>query len=238
MRSSARASPRCRRRRRGESRLRELPLDLIAVNRRQPRRVVLGRRARRSSPRRSGRSAWYSRWSCGRCSRRRRQRPLLGIRRRGRGGSAAADPAGVAGTPGSSREPAPAPHFELIAGERRLRAARLAGLDHIPALVRPADEVASLEIALAENVAREDLNSIEEAQAYAALVDEFGLTHAAHRRAGRAQPRRGDQPAAPARAARRRAAHDRAGRAERRATGARCSGCPTTGSAARSRAWS
>ena len=43
--------------------------------------------------------------------------------------------------------------------------------------MRPADEVASLEIALAENVAREDLNSIEEAQAYAALVDEFGLTH-------------------------------------------------------------
>jgi len=67
--------------------------------------------------------------------------------------------------------------FELIAGERRLRAARLAGLSHVPALVRPVDEVESLEIALAENVAREDLNSIEEAQAYAALVDEFGLTH-------------------------------------------------------------
>ena len=71
----------------------------------------------------------------------------------------------------------PAPRFELIAGERRLRAATLAGLQTIPALVRPADEVASLEIALAENVAREDLNSIEEAQAYAALVDEFGVTH-------------------------------------------------------------
>jgi len=71
-----------------------------------------------------------------------------------------------------------APRFELIAGERRLRAAKLAGLERIPALVRPADEIASLEIALAENVAREDLNAIEEAQAYAALVDEFGLTHA------------------------------------------------------------
>ncbi len=69
------------------------------------------------------------------------------------------------------------PRFELIAGERRLRAARLAGLERIPALVRPADEIASLEIALAENVAREDLNAIEEAQAYAALADEFGLTH-------------------------------------------------------------
>jgi ParB family chromosome partitioning protein len=81
------------------------------------------------------------------------------------------------GAPGAPlSDSAATPHFELIAGERRLRAARLAGLDHIPALVRPADEIASLEIALAENVAREDLNSIEEAQAYAALVDEFGLT--------------------------------------------------------------
>ena len=77
-------------------------------------------------------------------------------------------------------EGAPAPtgvRFELIAGERRLRAAKLAGLEYIPALVRPADEIASLEIALAENVAREDLNAIEEALAYAALADEFGLTH-------------------------------------------------------------
>lgn len=67
--------------------------------------------------------------------------------------------------------------WELIAGERRLRAARLAGLETIPALVRPASEAASLEIALAENVAREDLNAIEEALAFAALADEFGLTH-------------------------------------------------------------
>lgn len=69
------------------------------------------------------------------------------------------------------------PRYELIAGERRLRAARLAGLETVPALIRPADEAAALEIALAENVAREDLNAIEQAQAYAALVDEFGLTH-------------------------------------------------------------
>ena len=76
--------------------------------------------------------------------------------------------------------PAPAgaqARWELIAGERRLRAARLAGVTSIPALVRPADEAASLEIALAENVAREDLNAIEEALAFAALADEFGLTH-------------------------------------------------------------
>jgi ParB family chromosome partitioning protein len=67
--------------------------------------------------------------------------------------------------------------WELIAGERRLRASRIAGLETVPALVRSADEAAALEIALAENVAREDLNAIEEAHAYAALVDEFGLTH-------------------------------------------------------------
>ena len=65
-------------------------------------------------------------------------------------------------------EGTPAPtgvRFGFIAGERRLRAAKLAGLEYIPALVRPADEIASLEIALAENVAREDLNAIEEALA-------------------------------------------------------------------------
>ncbi len=67
--------------------------------------------------------------------------------------------------------------YELIAGERRLRAAKLAGLTTIPALVRTVDDVASLEMALAENVARQDLNGIEEAHAFAALVDEFGLTH-------------------------------------------------------------
>jgi ParB family transcriptional regulator, chromosome partitioning protein len=78
-----------------------------------------------------------------------------------------------------SGQPSPAPgaRFELIAGERRLRAAKIAGLERIPALIRPADEIGSLEIALAENVARADLNAIEEAEAYAALVDEFGLTH-------------------------------------------------------------
>jgi ParB family chromosome partitioning protein len=70
------------------------------------------------------------------------------------------------------------PQFELIAGERRLRAAKMAGLQTVPALIRPADDAASLEIALAENVAREDLNGIEEAHAYSALVDEFGITHA------------------------------------------------------------
>ena len=66
--------------------------------------------------------------------------------------------------------------FELIAGERRWRAAKLAGLDTIPALVRPQDDAASLEIALIENMAREDLSPVEEARACALLVEEFGLT--------------------------------------------------------------
>jgi ParB family transcriptional regulator, chromosome partitioning protein len=70
-----------------------------------------------------------------------------------------------------------AARYELIAGERRLRAAKLAGLQSIPAVIRDVDEISSIEIALAENVARQDLNGIEEAQAYAALADEFGLTH-------------------------------------------------------------
>ncbi len=69
------------------------------------------------------------------------------------------------------------PHYELIAGERRLRAARMAGVTAVPAVVRHADDAASLQIALAENVARQDLNGIEEAHAFAALADEFGLTH-------------------------------------------------------------
>jgi ParB family chromosome partitioning protein len=66
--------------------------------------------------------------------------------------------------------------YELIAGERRWRAARLAGLETIPALVRVHDDAESLELALIENMAREDLNPIEEARACALLVEELGLT--------------------------------------------------------------
>ena len=66
--------------------------------------------------------------------------------------------------------------YELIAGERRWRAAQIAGLKTIPALVRPHDDAASLELALIENMAREDLNPVEEARACAALVEELGLT--------------------------------------------------------------
>jgi ParB family transcriptional regulator, chromosome partitioning protein len=66
--------------------------------------------------------------------------------------------------------------YELIAGERRWRAARMAQLDTIPAVIRREDDAASLELALIENMAREDLNPVEEARACAALVEELGLT--------------------------------------------------------------
>ena len=66
--------------------------------------------------------------------------------------------------------------YELIAGERRLRAARQAGFIRVPAVVRDATDVESLELALVENLMREDLNPIEEAQAYQRLLAEFGWT--------------------------------------------------------------
>jgi ParB family transcriptional regulator, chromosome partitioning protein len=66
--------------------------------------------------------------------------------------------------------------YELIAGERRWRAARQAGIETLPALVRDADDRDSLLLALVENVAREQLSAVEEARAYASLVDEFELS--------------------------------------------------------------
>jgi ParB family chromosome partitioning protein len=66
--------------------------------------------------------------------------------------------------------------YELVAGERRWRAAQIAGLEKIPALVRPRGDAEALELALIENMAREDLNPIEEARACAALVEDLGLT--------------------------------------------------------------
>jgi ParB family chromosome partitioning protein len=72
--------------------------------------------------------------------------------------------------------PAVGGRYELIAGERRWRAARLAELGTIPAVVRRHDDAASLELALIENMAREDLNPVEEARACAALVEEMSLT--------------------------------------------------------------
>lgn len=67
--------------------------------------------------------------------------------------------------------------FEIIAGERRWRAARTAGLDTIPVVVRAADDESSLTQALIENVHRADLNPLDEAAAYRQLIDDFGVTH-------------------------------------------------------------
>jgi len=66
--------------------------------------------------------------------------------------------------------------FQLIAGERRWRAAQRAGLGRVPAVIREAGEHAALELALIENLQREDLNPIEEAQAYERLIVDFGMT--------------------------------------------------------------
>lgn len=68
--------------------------------------------------------------------------------------------------------------YELIAGERRWRAAVMAGLKAVPALIREADEGESLELALIENIQREDLNPLEEAMAYRRLAEQFGLSQA------------------------------------------------------------
>jgi ParB family transcriptional regulator, chromosome partitioning protein len=67
--------------------------------------------------------------------------------------------------------------FQLVAGERRMRAAHLAGLAKIPAIVRDYDDRQMMELALIENIQREDLNPIDEAKAYHALIERVGLTH-------------------------------------------------------------
>ncbi|WP_332814310.1 ParB/RepB/Spo0J family partition protein [Ramlibacter sp.] len=85
---------------------------------------------------------------------------------------------------GASHGPAPAtepsagrPVYEIIAGERRFRAAGLAGLDSVPVLVRDVPDEAAAAMALIENIQREDLNPLEEAQGLQRLVRDFGLTH-------------------------------------------------------------
>ena len=69
------------------------------------------------------------------------------------------------------------PVYEIIAGERRFRASRLAGLESVPVLVRDVPDEAAAAMALIENIQREDLNPLEEAQGLQRLVSEFGLTH-------------------------------------------------------------
>jgi ParB family chromosome partitioning protein len=66
--------------------------------------------------------------------------------------------------------------FQVIAGERRIRAARLAGLTHVPTIIKEASDSQALQMALVENLQREDLNPLEAAEAYQRLVEEFGLT--------------------------------------------------------------
>lgn len=66
--------------------------------------------------------------------------------------------------------------YQLVAGERRVRAARMAGLEHIPAVVRQLADRQQLELALVENLQREDLDPLEAARAYRQLIDEFGFT--------------------------------------------------------------
>ena len=67
--------------------------------------------------------------------------------------------------------------YEIIAGERRVKAAKLAGLDEVPVLVKEVPDEAAAAMALIENIQREDLNPLEEAQGLKRLTDEFGLTH-------------------------------------------------------------
>ena len=83
----------------------------------------------------------------------------------------------------------PSGYYQLIAGERRWRAARLAGLTEIPAQIIEADDRLTTELALVENLQREDLNPVEEAQGYRTLMEEYGLTQdEAAQRVGKSRP--------------------------------------------------
>jgi len=85
--------------------------------------------------------------------------------------------------------PLPDGSYELVAGERRWRAARQAGLEKVPAVVRDSERAERLQVALIENMVREDLNPVEEAKACAALVEDLGLSkEELARRIGRSRP--------------------------------------------------
>jgi ParB family transcriptional regulator, chromosome partitioning protein len=132
----------------GEEGLRELPVELVKPNPRQPRRA-------------------FDEAALAELAESIRARGLL-------------QPIVVRALPGGD--------YELVAGERRLRAARIAELESIPAVVREADDWERLDLALAENMARVDLNAIEEARACAMLVDDLGLTkEEVGRRVGRSR---------------------------------------------------
>lgn len=79
--------------------------------------------------------------------------------------------------PLAQRGPEGAPRYEIIAGERRWRAAQLAGLQQVPVVIREIPDSAAIAMALIENIQRENLNPLEEALSIRRLIDEFGLTH-------------------------------------------------------------
>ena len=80
-------------------------------------------------------------------------------------------------------------YYQIIAGERRWRASRLAGLDEVPVVIMEADDRKAMELALIENLQRQDLNPVEEAQGYDALINRFGLTQEeAAERVGKSRP--------------------------------------------------
>ncbi len=78
-----------------------------------------------------------------------------------------------------NRIPGESQRYEIIAGERRWRAAQMAGIAEIPAIIREVPDEAAVAMALIENIQREDLNPLEEARALSRLIEEFGLTHQA-----------------------------------------------------------
>jgi ParB family chromosome partitioning protein len=79
--------------------------------------------------------------------------------------------------PTADRDRVEAPAYEIVAGERRWRAAKIAGLATVPVIVRDLDDQSALAVALIENLQREDLNPIDQAQSLSRLANEFGLTH-------------------------------------------------------------
>lgn len=87
------------------------------------------------------------------------------------------------------REISGSEYYQIIAGERRWRAARLAGLTEVPALVVEADDRKAMELALIENLQRQDLNPVEEALGYQSLLSDYGLTQEeAAQRVGKSRP--------------------------------------------------
>ncbi len=83
----------------------------------------------------------------------------------------------------------PSGYYQIIAGERRWRAARMAGLSEVPVVVIEADDKKAMELALIENLQREDLNPVEEAMGYRSLMDEYGMTQeTAAARVGKSRP--------------------------------------------------